>query len=192
MHNQLRHLYEDRGGTRYAIERLDAAFYLQSTYYQRWLKRMEIALLESGTVTAEELEAKTELYRQNPDQPVLRREDPDAAAKALNRLHAVASAPRDRTDDGRMRYKIGDRVRARNINPPGHVRMPRYIRGREGVIVEAYGLRRGQPDTDAAGKLLTQGLQHLYRVCFSASELWGDEAEKRQNLYIDMWDSYLE
>src|SRR5215467_1235048 len=87
------------------------------------------------------------------------------------------------------RFKVGDRVRARKINPTGHTRLPRYARGREGVVSRHHGIFVF-PDTNAN----FQGEQprHLYSVRFRAQELWGESASPRDSVYLDLWDSYLE
>ena len=36
-------------------------------------------------------------------------------------------------------FKAGDKVIARNINPPTHTRLPRYIRGKHGVVQHNHG-----------------------------------------------------
>lgn len=87
------------------------------------------------------------------------------------------------------RFRPGDRVRARNVHPPGHTRLPRYARGREGVVDRDYGAFIF-PDTNAHGQ--GKKPQHLYSVRFSARELWGDGASGRDFVYIDMWDDYLD
>ena len=46
------------------------------------------------------------------------------------------------------------------------------------------------PDTNAHG--LGEQPQPLYSVRFEADELWGDSAEPRGAVYLDLWDSYLE
>jgi len=87
------------------------------------------------------------------------------------------------------RFKVGDGVRARNINPLGHTRLPRYARGREGVVDRDYGVFVF-PDTHALG----QGPrpQHLYSVRFTARALWGPAASGTDVVYIDLWDDYLD
>jgi nitrile hydratase len=87
------------------------------------------------------------------------------------------------------RFKAGDRVRTRNINPLGHTRLPRYARGRLGLIDRDYGVFVF-PDTHALG----QGPrpQHLYSVRFAARELWGPEAAAADAIYLDLWDDYLD
>lgn len=87
------------------------------------------------------------------------------------------------------RFKSGDRVKARNINPPGHTRLPRYIRGKEGVVHCDHGVFQ-LPDALAAGQ--DDRPQHIYSVRFSARELWGAEAPSKDSLYIDLWDDYVD
>ncbi len=43
---------------RHAIERMDPAHYLQSSYYEHWLESVETLLLENGAITREELDAR--------------------------------------------------------------------------------------------------------------------------------------
>ena len=86
------------------------------------------------------------------------------------------------------RFKSGDRVKARNINPPGHTRLPRYVRGKEGVVQRDHGVFH-LPDARVAGQ--GDQPQHIYSVRFSARELWGTEAPSKDSLNIDLWDDYL-
>lgn len=87
------------------------------------------------------------------------------------------------------RFKAGDHVRTRNLNPLGHTRLPRYARGRQGVIDRDYGVFVF-PDANALGR--GPKAQHLYSVRFTARELWGPEASATDAIYIDLWDDYLD
>jgi nitrile hydratase len=87
------------------------------------------------------------------------------------------------------RFQVGDKVRARNIHPEGHTRLPRYCRGREGVIARANGVFH-LPDALAHGE--DEHPQHNYSIRFDARELWGGEAPAGDCLYIDLWEDYLE
>jgi nitrile hydratase len=91
--------------------------------------------------------------------------------------------------DVKAKFKQGDKVIARNINPPTHTRLPRYVRGKRGVIALDHGVF-AFPDTSAHGKGETP--QHVYSVRFTARELWGKDASERDSLNIDMWDDYLD
>ncbi|MEQ8653182.1 MAG: nitrile hydratase subunit beta [Kiloniellales bacterium] len=87
-----------------------------------------------------------------------------------------------------QRFKVGDRVRALNLNPMGHTRLPRYIRGRVGVVDRHHGVFV-YPDAAAHG---SEQPQNVYSVRFEANELWGDAAPGKDALYIDLWDNYIE
>jgi nitrile hydratase len=86
-------------------------------------------------------------------------------------------------------FKVRQRVRARNINPTGHTRLPRYVRGKTGVIVRDHGVYLF-PDTNA--HFQGEKRQHVYSVRFAARELWGEHASPRDSVYLDLWDDYLE
>ena len=87
------------------------------------------------------------------------------------------------------RFLVGELVRAKNINPTGHTRLARYVRGRCGVIDRVHGIH-SFPDTAAHG--VGENPQPLYSVRFSAEELWGSEASSKDILFIDLWEDYLE
>ncbi len=87
------------------------------------------------------------------------------------------------------RFKPGDRVRARDIDPTGHTRLPAYVRGKEGIIQRDHGVFH-LPDSRVAGE--GDQPQHTYSVRFSARELWGPEAPPKDTLCIDLWDDYLD
>ena len=86
-------------------------------------------------------------------------------------------------------FAVGDAVVTRNLHPPGHTRLPRYARGKRGVIQRLYGAQIF-PDTNAHG--LGENPQPLYAVRFEARELWGEAAESDQTVSLDLWESYLE
>jgi nitrile hydratase len=87
------------------------------------------------------------------------------------------------------RFALGAVVVARNAHPTGHTRLPRYARGKRGVVAAQRGYHVF-PDTHAHG--LGEQPQHVYAVRFDARELWGEAAESRQFVYLDLWESYLD
>ncbi len=91
-------------------------------------------------------------------------------------------------DAAAPRFRVGDSVTVRNDNPVTHTRLPRYVRGKTGVIHEDYGVFSFN-DTNAHG--LGHKPQHVYSVRFSARALWGAGAPDRDGLYIDLFDDYL-
>jgi nitrile hydratase len=89
----------------------------------------------------------------------------------------------------RPRFAAGDHVRACNIHPTHHTRLPRYARGREGIVQRDHGVFVF-PDTNAHFR--GECPQHVYSVCFRAQELWGPQVSARDSVYLDLWDDYLE
>ena len=86
------------------------------------------------------------------------------------------------------KFRVGDRIRVRNHNPPTHTRLPGYLRGQRGTIEFDHGVF-AFPDTHAHG--LGEKPQHCYSVYFSAQELWGSQASRNDSVYVDLWDDYL-
>jgi nitrile hydratase len=102
---------------------------------------------------------------------------------------ATIRASARRPDAVAPRFKVGQQVRARNINPVGHTRLPRYARAKSGVIERDHGVFLF-PDTNA--HFHGEKPQHVYSVRFSARELWGDAARPQDAVYLDLFDDYLE
>ena len=174
-------------GLRAYIEGLEPARYLRSSYYERWLGAVEDCLVSKGIVTKEELEARAAHFARHLESRPERREDPEAA-KSLAASLCRHKSPQRETEEA-QRFEVGDRVRARNINPEGHTRLPRYIRGRSGVVARVYGVHNFD---DSMSQGLGPQPQYIYSVRFEARELWGEEASDTECVYIDMWNSYLE
>ena len=172
---------------RFALENLDPVVYLGSSYYERWIPVKEKLLIEEGVIESDELEAKTSYFRDNPGAGLPRREDPEAAERARTQIRM--RRPPDKGVRATPRFEPGDAVAARNSNTPGHTRLPRYVRGKRGVVTKVHGVH-DLDDTVAveAG----QNPQPVYNVRFDAKDLWGEAAEPNTSLYIDMWESYLD
>lgn len=169
--------------TRFWRERMPPADYLRASYYERWLWGLERLLVEKGFVTPAELE------RRPVRPPVAGGIQPGALRVAAvqrmlrNRRHARRDVPAP------ARFRAGDGVVARNLHPVGHTRLPRYVRGRRGVVDRDHGVFIF-PDTNASG--LGEKPQRVYSVRFTARELWGPDASPRDSVYVDLWDDYLD
>jgi nitrile hydratase subunit beta len=165
---------------RHAIERMLPARYLASSYYERWLAAAETLLVEHGVVTREELLAEQDASI-----------DPTLIANAVATRGPAPVKDKSGLKPPRARFSKGARVRARNLNPSGHTRLPRYVRGKAGMIARDWGVF-DFPDTNAhhAGTKP----QHCYSVSFAAQELWGKSAKAngRDRVMIDLWEDYLE
>jgi nitrile hydratase len=164
---------------RHAIERIPAPQYLTKSYYERWLEAVITLAVEGGLISANEARTLT------PD---------PGAAKSKPRLTAervpaalASKAPSLRQSDQPARFEVGQRVRARAINPAGHTRLPRYARGRVGIIEFNHGAHV-LPDSNA--HFLGEQPERLYGVVFTAAELWG--GAQSDTIRLDLWESYLE
>ena len=175
------------GGARHNIETMEPLHYLQSSYYEKWLHARVKGLIDSGVLTADELKDRETLYRDRPNTPMPRLEDPERVQTVLANLRTHRSPRRD--VDAQPQFDIGDPVRVRNLHPPGHTRLPRYVRGKRGVVVRFYGFQDVQ---DAQLPGVAAEPQAVYAVQLAARELWGDGAEANSTVCIDMWESYLE
>jgi nitrile hydratase len=170
--------------SRHAIERMAPADYLASSYYERWLDRNVRLLVEKGVITREELDRRMAQLSQGPD-PAPPHTDAKLTARMLN---ALTERTPYRQPGSPPRFALGQRVRTRHDAPVGHTRLPRYARGKDGVIARVHGSFIF-PDTNAHG----QGKQPhpLYSVRFEAGELWGASAEPQAPVHLDLWERYL-
>jgi nitrile hydratase beta subunit len=168
-------------GLRPYIESIPAADYLRMNYHDRWYTAFVTKLIEQGVVTRDEVERG--------------RADPAAAKATPVVTPAVARELLFRTRKTEQdieltpRFHVGDRVRGRNINLTTHTRMPRYTRGKTGVVARDRGVFNLPDSEEVSGEPKPQ---HVYLIHFSAQELWGEEAPAHDSLYIDMWEDYLE
>ena len=167
--------------SRHARESLHPVDYYASSYYEIWIKALEVLLKRHGFVSDADLAAGDAV-------------DPAATPKRVLQPEQVAGAlarggPCDRPVDTPPRFAAGQAVRTRNFHPTGHTRLPRYARGKLGCI-EA--VRDGYvfPDTNAHGE--GENPQRVYTVVFPATELWGEGADQTLTVSIDAWESYLE
>ena len=167
-------------GGRQQAERMPAADYLRASYYERWLYALVENATRLGLITREEAQTG----RADPSSP--------KAAPKLTADQVEATMKRGhlstRDVERQPVFQVGDAVRTRNINPTTHTRLPRFARDKPGVIVRLHGAHVF-PDTNA----LSQGEnpQPLYTVEFRARDLWGEAANPRDTVRVDLWEDYL-
>ena len=171
--------------SRAARESLPPAIYLSSSYYEIWIRALEKLMLERGMVTQAELASGEQ--RTSPVQvsKVLTKDNVDAALKA--------GSPTERPIDQPALFKVGQKVRARNMHPQGHTRLPRYVRGHVGTVVSLHG-GHVFPDghTLRATPPFNVPVQWLYTVVFDGPTLWGQHSDPTLEVTVDAWESYLE
>ncbi len=164
---------------RHQIELLPPADYLRLTYYERWLEVNEQLAVKHGLVTPNEL-ATGKADPGPRATPAL-----TAAAAAVRFGRGIPSA-----DDPSVppRFKVGQRVRALNVHPEGHTRLPRYARGKAGIVGIDHGV---YTFSDTNAHFQGEKRQHVYSVRFFARELWGEHASARDSIHLDLFDDYL-
>jgi nitrile hydratase subunit beta len=165
-------------GGRASLENLPPVDYLGSSYYRRWYLGLERRLLAHGLVGEDEIAAGRAL---RPGIRLNRKmTEEDAKRPLFGDFARPAPAP--------ARFKPGDRVRTKNINPPTHTRLPRYARDKEGTVEAVRGCHVF-PDTAAIGA--GENPQWLYTVVFAGRELWGEEADPAISVSIEAFEPYL-
>jgi nitrile hydratase len=167
--------------SRHARESLHPAIYYASSYYEIWIRALEVLLRRHGFVSGADLDAGRAVDGAATPKRVLRAENvPAVLAKGGPCDRPVASPPL---------FKAGDSVRTKNFNPTGHTRLPRYARGKEGRI-EA--MRDGFVFPDNNAHHQGENPQWVYTVAFDGKEIWGEGADPTLTVSIDAWESYLE
>lgn len=175
---------------RYALSRLDPASYVDDGYHGRWLHAAELMLTDSAVLAPGAVDARVRRNRgeevTEPAAPTPRR--PDYAPTGPGSLREITRPPR---------FAAGDPVRAlpapagATASGGGPDRLPRYVRGRPGVIA-AVRPPHVLPDTHAV--FAGEHPQHVYTVAFDAADLWGGTArdEGDVTVHADLFESHLE
>jgi len=167
--------------SRFYREALPPHVYLASSYYKKWLLGLEHLLVDKGFIGADEVAAGHAL---KPAKPLRRGKFTlGDVERILVRGKFGRPAPHP------AKFKPGDRVRAKNIHPATHTRLPRYVRGHAGVVELNHGCQVF-PDSAATGA--GDNPQWLYTVVFTGAELWGADADPTVKISIDAFEPYLE
>ncbi|MFN2375073.1 MAG: nitrile hydratase subunit beta [Candidatus Binatia bacterium] len=155
---------------RHAIERMEPAHYLAAGYYERVLTGVASLLVERGVVAHGELESR--------------------AGGRFPLSGPVAPSPMaGLSPEPSARFGVGDRVLVRDIHPAGHTRVPRYCRGKRGVVVH---VAPAFPFPDVSAHLGEHRPEHTYHVEFAGHELWAGADAGAETVVVDLWDAYLE
>lgn len=167
--------------SRFQRELIAPVDFFRLSYYERIIEGLVELMVKTKLVSRAEVDSG----RPDPAVPV---RTPAFTADKVT-AYVAKGAPARRDVPATANFRVGQRVRARNINPVGHTRLPRYARAKLGTVVRDHGVFVF-PDTNA--HFLGEKPQHVYSVRFEARELWGDQALRRDAVYVDLWDDYLE
>jgi nitrile hydratase len=167
--------------SRFYREMLPPDVYLASSYYQKWLLGLEDMLVDKGYIAVSEVKAG---HATEPAKPLKRGKFTIADVERVmvrGKFGRNASAP--------AKFKPGDRVRAKNMHPVTHTRLPRYARGHVGVVERNLGCN---VFPDSAAMEAGENPQWLYTVVFDGAELWGPDGDPTTKISIDAFEPYLE
>ena len=100
--------------SRSARERMDAAHYLRSSYYEHWLHGLELLLRDNGLIDGD-------------DEHNLQAVNVDRVAEIL-----ASGAPTLLPSKTKPRFTVGEKVMVREVKSDyAHTRAPRYARGND-------------------------------------------------------------
>lgn len=176
--------------SRHARERLPAEDYMAYGYYEKWMAGLATLLVEHGLVTMDELRSGQVAAGggQGAGQ-----HDPVPPTAAQVKVALARGGPSRRPDRTSSRYACGQKVLVLSPDsaarkPGGHTRLPAYVANQTGFIFSHHG-SHVLPDSNAHG--LGEASEHLYGVCFRAADLWPEQAGSRDEVCLDLWESYL-
>ena len=166
---------------RHARESLPPAAYLSKSYYDIWISAVQKLALRTGMVDEAELQSGKAITAARPVPGKWLAAD---VAKAL-----AEGTPYTRPAPAPALFAAGETVRTKVMNPTTHTRLPRYARGKSGVLEAVRGCFVF-PDSNAHGG--GEDPRWLYTVRFTARELWGADADPSLEVSIDAFEPYLE
>jgi nitrile hydratase len=165
---------------RHCRELIDPADYLTRPYFDQWMQDYAAMVVDSDAATVEEIAAGSARSPGSQRDAAPGPETVEALrGEAINYERPTAAPPA---------FSPGDRVRCKAHGQCGHTRLPGYARGRAGMIHAHHGAHVF-PDANARGE---ERAEALYSVVFDAAELWPEAAGRRERVYLDLWESYLE
>jgi nitrile hydratase subunit beta len=167
--------------SRFYREALPPDVYLASSYYKKWLLGLEDMLIAKGFV------APAEVAKGHASEPAKPLKHGKFTVDDVERIMVRGRFGRDAKTA--PLFKVGDRVRAKNIHPTTHTRLPRYVRGHIGVVERNNGCH---VYPDSAATEAGENPQWLYTVVFDGKELWGNDADPTVKISIDAFEPYLE
>jgi len=94
------------------------------------------------------------------------------------------------SDSRFRRFDTGDLVDVLDLGKSGHVRIPVYVRGKTGRVIQYCG-KYLNPEDLAIGRTSGPAID-LYRVEFTQASLWDEPEQKSQDrLVIEIYDHWL-
>ena len=166
---------------RHCRELIDPIDYLSRPYFDSWMQAYTAAYIDSNTMTLDEI------VNAHSSTPMV---EPPAAVNAAQVLKDVQSQATsfERPLDTPPAFNIGEYISTKQLTTTHHSRLPTYARGKPGII-HAYHGAHIFADAGAQG---SERPEHIYSVVFEARDLWPEALHKKDRVFLDLWESYLE
>ncbi|WP_120499581.1 nitrile hydratase subunit beta [Roseovarius sp. EL26] len=166
---------------RHGIELMVPKDYMSFAYFNKWCANFFMLLIDGGYFTV--------------DQVIDAAKDPQIPRgdKHVPTIAEILEDYRSRNTDFSVdsdappRFTVGDNVQTQRFAHSGHSRLPAYARDRKGTVISHHGAHLL---ADEGAKNNHVG-EHLYTVAFTAPELWGPDADPRDTVTLELWESYL-
>ncbi len=178
--------------SRHERERLSPKDYMRFSYYEKWMAGLADLLVETGVLDVADLSSADAAGAAQADgsHPLASRAMAAAAVPGV----LARGGPSARDSDVVAHFEPGQAVRTRprsesDLVAGGHTRLPNYAAGAVGRVLRLQGAHV-LPDSNAHG--LGEAAEPLYAVVFAASELWQAPEHPRDEVVLDLWQSYLE
>ena len=178
--------------SRHERERLSPKDYMRFGYYEKWMAGLADLLVQTGVLDVADLRAAGDAGGQQ--EAGLHPLAPRAMAAAAVPGVVARGGPSLRESDVVAHFVPGQAVRTRRyaqrgLVAGGHTRLPGYAAGAVGRVLRLQG-SHVLPDSNAHG--LGEAAEPLYAVVFAATALWTSPEHPRDEVVLDLWQSYLE
>ncbi len=166
---------------RHVRELIDPVDYLSRPYFDSWAQTELATYIHAGVITLDEVKSGRSASRK------------ERTAKTISAADAIAFDGASRADFARTieaapRFAPGDKVLTKPFTQTHHTRLPAYARGKPGTVHAHHGAHVFA-DENAKGNDVAQ---HIYSVVFEAKDLWPEAGSRRDRIFLDLWESYLE
>lgn len=164
---------------RHVRERIDPIDYLTRNYYDQIVQSIAATVIDNGSLRLHELV---------PNASGENSTGVDTRSRENGGTAWVSATDGNEATNGEPAFSVGQRVRTKMSIAAFHTRLPAYVRGRICVIEDYHGFR---PLADASARGVIKP-EPLYTVAFEAAELWPEAQARRERVFVDAWESYLE
>ncbi|WAH60774.1 nitrile hydratase subunit beta [Pseudomonas silvicola] len=173
---------------RVKAEGMNPLDYFKYRYYIKWQGAMAEFLIERGYIEADELDALTQRFLDNPDTPLPDTGNSMITDRVIDYLWTGDNPYRNIAT--RPRFKVGDNVCVKDVPLGIHTRLPGYLRNKIGVVEVVYDgayLYWDKGPTDGLGTP-----QPVYNVRFNTTDIWPEIPDHGDVLYNDFFEVYLD